>query len=369
MLKARHFIVLVEYWCREHVTDHDNWEMAVTKASRDAMGEVKTRPLEGKDRFIPWIVRALIVLGVSISIHNLDTLQTRLDSAWYYLRSTWAFNSVYFESWHATLTYAIAIPVYPFALHYMPFLDKYKVHPSVTYVHTTVMNIIFEAIIYLTPLMLLDTFTIKKYMGVQPSVMAQKRLSFIQTTRPLPIAPPTVGGVCFQLVTSILLFDFMFFCFHLLFHKNAWLYKTVHALHHKHDVMHGRVTNLLTVQERITLILSANYALRFMGSHPFTRMLFVPVFIFLLVDNHTGYDLPFGIHRIIPFNLMGGPAAHMAHHFKGTTHYQPFFTYLDTLLEKYYAHSVGGNKKTADNQHWKMTIGVCDDLLVSPFGK
>ncbi|XP_033737748.1 LOW QUALITY PROTEIN: cholesterol 25-hydroxylase-like [Pecten maximus] len=323
--------------------------MAEPTASRDTMAEVKTRPLEGWDRYIPWIMRSLIVLVASVSIQNLDTLQTWLDSTWSYLLSTWAFNSVYFESWHATLTYAVAIPVYPFALHYMSFIDKYKVHPSVTYVHTTVKDIVVEAIVYLTPLMLLDTFTIKKYMGVHPSVMAQKRLSVIQTTRPLPIAPPTVGGVCFQLVTSVLLFDFMFFCFHLLFHKNAWLYKTVHALHHKHDVMHGRVTNLLTVPERITLILSANYALRFMGSHPFTRMLFVPVFIFLLVDNHTGYDLPFGIHRIVPFNLMGGPAAHMAHHFKGTTHYQPFFTYMDTLLDKYYAYSSGFSKKVDAN--------------------
>ncbi|OWF46328.1 cholesterol 25-hydroxylase-like [Mizuhopecten yessoensis] len=319
-------------------------------ASRESMAEVKTRPLEGWDRCVPWIMRAVILLVVIVLKQNSDTIQKWIDSTWSDLLTSWVFNSVYFESWHATLTYAIVIPIYPFALHYIPYFDRYKVHPSVTYVHTTGKDLLMEAVTYLTPLMLLDTFTIKKYVGVHPSVMAQKRLSFIQTTRPLPIAPPTVGQVGFQLISSVLLFDFMFFCFHLLFHKNAWLYKTVHALHHKHDVMHGRVTNLLTVPERIVLILSANYALRFMGSHPITRMLFVPVFIFLLVDNHTGYDLPFGIHRIVPFNLMGGPAAHMAHHFKGTTHYQPFFTYMDTLLGKYNSYSSNVGKKVKENK-------------------
>lgn len=299
-----------------------------------SVSDVKTRPLEGWERCVPWIMRAAIVVLVGTGMHNLETLQQWVDHTWAYLLSTWIYNCVYFETWQATLTYALMIPVYPFALHYMRFFDRYKVHPSVTYVHTNAKDLVWEAITYLAPLMILDTFTIKKYSGVSPYVMAGKRQHFIQTTRPLPVDPPTVEQICFQLVTSVLLYDFMFFCIHLLFHKNAWLYKSVHALHHKHDVMHGRVTNLLTVPERIILILSANYALRFMGSHPLTRNLFVPVFIFLLVDNHTGYDLPFGLHRIVPFNIMGGPATHMAHHFKGTKHYQPFFTYMDVLLEK-----------------------------------
>ncbi|ESP05589.1 hypothetical protein LOTGIDRAFT_103020 [Lottia gigantea] len=279
-------------------------------------------------------IRAIIVLVFLLGYIFREYLQTIINESWSFLLESSVFNSVYFESWWATLCYAIVIPVYPFGIHYIEPLDKYKIDPSVTYVHQTIMELVGQAVIYLSPLMLMDTFMVKKYAGVEPTIWVEKRQSWIQTTRALPEDPPTLFFLVFDLFGSILIYDALFFFFHFAIHKNNWLYKNLHAVHHHHDKMHAHITNQLSVSERIILILSANFALKILNSHPLTRLLFVPVFIFLLVDNHLGYDLPFGWDKIVPFHLMGGPRKHYHHHIHGGGNYQPFLCYLDQLLEK-----------------------------------
>jgi cholesterol 25-hydroxylase len=190
-------------------------------------------------------------------------------------------------------------------------------------------------IVYNTPLMMLDTITVKKYHGVDPSVWTEKKKMFIQSTRALPSAPPSVVAIAVQLVASLILYDALFFIIHYALHKNFFLYKNVHRHHHEHGVLHNHVTNKLTIVERITLILSANFALKVFNSHPFTRMIFIPIFIGILIENHTGYDMPFGLHRLVPFGLVGGSVKHFSHHQSGQGNYQPIFTYLDKLLYLY----------------------------------
>nr|KAG5702057.1 hypothetical protein BaRGS_032306 [Batillaria attramentaria] len=230
----------------------------------------KTNTAIVPDQRLVVAMRSMIVMTVLACYVMCDVIQGWVDVTWDYLRSCAFFTSVYFETWWATLCYAIVIP-YPFALHYMSFMDRYKVDPTVTYVHTV--------------------------------------------------------------IGSIILYDALFFLIHLTLHKSRFLYTLLHAYHHEHDVMHAHVTNQLTVGERIVLVLAANQALKILYSHPMSRAAFVPVFIFLLTDNHSGYDLPWGLQHIIPGHVMGGPRVHHAHHMLGTRHYQPFFTYFDSLLE------------------------------------
>lgn len=280
--------------------------------------------------------RALAVVIVAIGIYHVDSLQKTLDQLYAYLLSTWIYNSVYFETFFATFCYAVAI-VYPWAIDKLGFLDRYKVHPSVRYEHVTLLFIVKQAILYMSPLMLLDTVMVKKYggVGIDPEVWAEKRKSLIQTTRALPEESVSVSALVTQLLASFILYDALFFAFHLLLHKNYFLYKYIHKYHHDHEMIHGHVTNQLTIAERITLVLTANFALKVFNSHPLTRTIFVPFFIGILVENHTGYDMPFGYHRIIPFDIIGGSVKHFHHHVNGRRCYQPIFTYLDKLYEKY----------------------------------
>jgi hypothetical protein len=82
--------------------------------------------------------------------------------------------------------------VYPFALHYIKPFEKYKVDPSVTYEHQTVLGIIWKAILYMTPFATLDTILVKKYVGVEPEIWDEKSIHWIQTTRALPHVPPSL---------------------------------------------------------------------------------------------------------------------------------------------------------------------------------
>jgi cholesterol 25-hydroxylase len=286
------------------------------------------------DKYITWSIRFIILLISTLGCTYYDLFQSFVNKSWFILQKSWIFNSVYFETWWTTFCFAWIIPLYPFAINFIPCLERYKIHPSVTYVHQTILGMLKEAVVYMAPLMFLDTIIVKKYHNVDPEVWKLKQQSIIQYTRALPVDPPDLRCIVFQLIASIMTFDALFFIVHLLFHRNVWIYQTFHAQHHRHDVMHPHVTNKLTIVERLVLILSANFALKFYNSHPLTRMLFVPVFVWLLVENHTGYDLPCGLHHVIPFNLYGGSVKHYKHHIHGSKYYQPFFTYFDYFLEK-----------------------------------
>lgn len=282
------------------------------------------------------ICRVFVLFLVTIGLYHIETLQLLVDQTYSFLLRTWIFNSVYFETFFATFCYAVAI-IYPWFIDKISYLDRYKVHPSVRYEHVTVFFIIKQAILYMSPLMLLDTVMVKKYggVGIDPEIWVEKRKSLIQTTRALPTDSVSVLTITAQLFASFVLYDALFFGFHLLLHRNYFLYKHIHKYHHDHEMIHGHVTNQLTIAERITLVLTANFALKVFNSHPFTRTIFIPIFIGILVENHTGYDMPFGYHRIAPFGIIGGSVKHFQHHMNGKRCYEPIFTYLDKLYEKF----------------------------------
>jgi cholesterol 25-hydroxylase len=195
-------------------------------------------------------------------------------------------------------------------------------------------NIIFEGLKYAMPLMVLDTFMVKKYCQISWEDWSIQRRNWIQYNRLLPVDPPTVFQILWHLVVSFILYDIFFYAVHLIVHKNLWLYKNVHAVHHEHVVMHSRITNQLNVAEQIILVLSANQALRIIDAHPLTRAFFVPLFLGWLVENHCGYDFPWTLDKIIPFKLVGGSRYHYDHHMKGNRNYQPFFTYIDNMFHR-----------------------------------
>ncbi|CAL1531076.1 unnamed protein product [Lymnaea stagnalis] len=283
--------------------------------------------------FVTQVSRAVALAVIVLSIYSRNCIQAHVDTLWAWLRHDSVFRSAYFETIYVTAVYGLIIAAYPYAAHYMPFLQRFKVTGDVTYIHQTTPGIVLEAVKYVAPLLAADAVIVKRYWDVHESEWETRRHQWIQTTRALPGDAPPFLLLCAQVAASVFVFDFLFFGVHLLLHKNLFLFKHFHAVHHQHTLMHAHVTNQLSVVERLLLIASANYALKLFRCHPLTRVVYVPVFLWLLVDNHTGYDLPWGPHRLVPWGLMGGPAKHYAHHVHGTRHYQPFFNYLDSWLE------------------------------------
>ena len=91
---------------------------------------------------------------------------------------------------------------------------------------------------------------------------------------------------------------------HLAFHRINFLAR-IHRPHHAHYEIHPQVTNRLSIAELLSLILLANFSLNVIGRHVLTRTAFVPFFVGLLVDIHSGLNLPWGYDKILPFGMGG----------------------------------------------------------------
>lgn len=199
-----------------------------------------------------------------------------------------------------------------------------------------------EILTYMAPLLLLDLTMIKKFAGVSledklqsgnydpsiaghgthtstflvPSLHNFTWDSPLQTTRALPVGAPSSRRLAIELIVSFLLYDALFFAFHLAMHLLPGL-KTWHRPHHSHAEMHPQITNQLHIFERLGLVLLANFSLNIIGSHVLTRTLFVPVFVWLLVEIHSGLDLPLASDKLLPAGWAGGARKHALHHASG----------------------------------------------------
>ena len=188
-----------------------------------------------------------------------------------------------------------------------------------------VLVIIFTQLVFYT-------CSVCRYDGVDPAEWTVRRRHWLQVTRSLPVTSPSLVQVAWQLIAGFVIYDAIFYVVHRLLHSNAKVYAWVHARHHTHDVVSSRVTNILSIAERLILVLSANFALKIVQAHPMTRAVFVPVFVCWLVGNHTGYDLPWSLDKVLPSGVMLSSTVHYRHHVGNTKSYQPFFAYIDNFV-------------------------------------
>merc|ERR1711939_1158123 len=209
----------------------------------------------------------------------------------------------------------------------------------------------------ISPLASLDLILIKKYAGVPvpdirrsggydplpagegrikssflaPTVHRFSWSSPLQITRALPRDVPSSRRIVLELMVAFFLYDTLFFLAHIALHRIPTL-RRIHHPHHTHSEINPQVTNQLTMIERLSLILLANFSLNIIGSHVLTRTLFVPIFVYMLVEIHCGMDLEWGYEKIMPFGLGAGCRKHAMHHRLGEGHYQQFFTWWDDGL-------------------------------------
>lgn len=210
-----------------------------------------------------------------------------------------------------------------------------------------------EAVVYVLPLLLMDFVMIKKYAGVprmdiirsggyessseadrisasylNPSLHNFSWASPFQLHRALPPDAPSSRRIALELTSAILIYDSLFFFFHLALHKLPIL-KRIHLPHHRHAEIHAQITNQLDMVERLGLVLLANFSLNVIGSHVLTRTLFVVLFVYLLMELHCGLDLEWGYEKILPKGWGAGSVKHASHHRHGNGLYEPFFCHWD----------------------------------------
>lgn len=311
--------------------------------------------------FIP---RVILLTIVSTAILFPTWWQPTVSSFYSSLYNSSFYRASYFETVLTFLCYITIEPIYTarFARNNDRRIDtrrsavlKGGAHPRLPKMKRP-SHRMRELMIYVAPLLLLDLTLVKKYAGVDvtsirlsggyspesaahvyPSFLAPSLHRFswrspLQLVRALPIEAPTSRRLVLELAVSLFLYDAAFFAIHIAFHRVPVLHQ-IHGPHHGHQEIHPQVTNRLTVAERVALILLANFALNIIGSHVLTRTLFVPIFIYLLIEVHSGVEFDWQYDKILPPGWGAGTRKHATHHREGKRYYQPFFCWLDNLLD------------------------------------
>lgn len=311
------------------------------------------------------IPRAILITLVLTAVVSPSLWNPFLSSLWEFLSHSKFYNSSTFETVWTVIFYALLETVYNVKLLRNPELRLHvlsnKVRSqSLTAVEPPQLRVPWkrfgEILIYIAPLLAMDLTMIKKLAGVpladiqksggwdsitrdgqiSASFLAPKfhnfsRSSPLQLVRALPPSHPTSRRVLTELITSILIYDTLFFLFHLSLHRISFL-RRIHMSHHNHGEINPQITNQLDIGERLGLVLLANFSLNIIGSHVLTRTLFIPIFVYLLIEIHSGLDLPWGYEKILPWGIGAGSRKHAIHHRTGTRFYEPFFCWWDKLL-------------------------------------
>nr|XP_003224412.1 PREDICTED: cholesterol 25-hydroxylase [Anolis carolinensis] len=158
----------------------------------------------------------------------------------------------------------------------------------------------------------------------------------------LPALAPDLSKLFLDVIICLLLFDFFYFLWHLLHHKVPWLYKNFHKVHHKHVSTFALSTQYASVWELLWLGFFAAVSPVLLKCHPLTEMTFFITNIWLSVEDHSGYDLPWSTHKLVPWGLYGGAPHHDLHHLKFKFNYAPYFTHWDRLFGTL-SHAVSGD--------------------------
>ncbi|KAL8643742.1 MAG: hypothetical protein Q9226_008147 [Calogaya cf. arnoldii] len=308
-----------------------------------------------------WIPRVLILVLSGSSIAAPDMYQPVLDAIYTSLRQSPPFTTSTFETWWTVIIYAIIEGTYTYRFARNPQLrlvnrGKDSIGTKPIPKMQRPKHRIFEGLTYISPLLLLDLTLIKKYAGVSVHDMALSgnynlssltktihgtflaptlhnftTSSPLQTRRALPVSPPSSRELALQLLTSLFIYDTLFFFFHLTLHHPK--FASIHSQHHNHREINPQITNQLDIFERLGLVLLANFSLNIIGSHVLTRTIFVLIFVWLLVDIHSGMDLQWGYDKILPQGWASGSKRHSLHHRVGNKYYAPFFNWWDDAYE------------------------------------
>lgn len=165
---------------------------------------------------------------------------------------------------------------------------------------------------------------------------------------PLPVLAPTMYEFVWHQVASIIVFDFQYFVWHLTHHKVRFLYKHIHALHHRYHSPFVWVTQYLHPWELITVGFLTTTNSWFFNCHPLTVWSYMLLSIVVSVEAHIGFDFPFCLCHWFPFDLVGGAPKHDMHHLKPWTNFAPFFNHMDKLCNSFCPFMRAGGIKTKE---------------------
>jgi hypothetical protein len=101
-------------------------------------------------------------------------------------------------------------------------------------------------------------------------------------------AAPTTFQICRDVTLSLLMYDILFFCGHLIMHKVPFINRKVHAKHHTNpEVRSGDIVRLSVIEQVLEVGFSI-VAIRTLKCHPVSRSIYNSIITFLLTELHCG---------------------------------------------------------------------------------
>jgi len=148
--------------------------------------------------------------------------------------------------------------------------------------------------------------------------------------RQLPVEAPGLGRLIGEVSLLLVIYDALFYAVHRTLHSVPTLYKTVHKKHHT-NTLSTRANDAvrLTFLEEALDVGCSIVGVNLIGAHPLCRAIYNVVIVYLLVELHCGFDMPWMMHNVAPRGWMGGPRRHDLHHAAGKHYFQKFFCYID----------------------------------------
>lgn len=178
---------------------------------------------------------------------------------------------------------------------------------------------------------------------------------FILPVPALPRHAPSLYQLFVESLAVLLVFDTQYYVWHLMHHRHRQLYRWVHAVHHEYVAPFSWSTEHLSVPELMTVGFWSNQDPVYLGCHPLSTWLVTVFSLWMSVEDHIGYDLPWALNHLVPFGLLGGAPAHDMHHQRPSSNFAPFFSHWDRIF---------GTAAPVKKSFKSVQSRVCDDVAL-----
>ena len=151
----------------------------------------------------------------------------------------------------------------------------------------------------------------------------------------LPEKAPSLIEMAWHMALCLFIYDTEYYFWHIAHHKIRFLYRTIHALHHEIRPPFAFATQYMhPIEVFFTAFFTVSTPL-LLGVHPLTNWIWIAYGVFFSVEDHSGYEFPFSLGRLLPGGIYGGARHHTGHHMKPMKNFEPFFTWWDRLFGTY----------------------------------
>jgi hypothetical protein len=260
-----------------------------------------------------WIFRTLVCILVGIIVLNIERINNFIDIAWNeHIKVNYYFKHDSFEPVMASICFAVYIASWMIIDFNVPLLHRFRIqhtHKDSNAAWKGRESALYqEAVWYLLPWLIIDYFVPR---------------------RKMPNATPTLGLLCREISLSLIGYDLLFFCGHLLMHKSKKLFASLHEKHHASVSVRAPDAIRHTFVDGTFDVFCSVITLNTLRAHPLSRSLFNVIAIYWIVEAHSGMNLPCMVQNVVPFRIFAGSTVHDIHHKRGNVNFQKFFTYLD----------------------------------------